>query len=334
MTAVDLFAGIGGIRLGLQGAGFNVIYSNDYDRFCKITFENFFHDKLDTRKIEEVPLSDIPDNIDLLTAGFPCQPFSLAGLRKGFEDPRGSLFDVVAGIINDKQPKAFLLENVKNLKTHDGGKTLEHILNVLRDGLGYYVPEPQTLNSKYFGVPQNRQRIYIVGFKDKQQADTFRYPAENPANVKKLKDILEKGVDDEFYFLSQKYLDGLIKHKERHREKGSGFGFKILNPEGQSNTLVVGNMGRERNLIEDCSSKIAFSKNNSGIRKLTIKECSRLQGLPENFSFDLVSRTQAYKQIGNSVSVPVIKKMAEEIGDVLSENLSIQRNLNITIASL
>src|SRR5689334_12809616 len=144
-TAIDLFAGIGGVKLGLEQAGFDVVYSNDCDEYCKITFENFFKEPLDTRKIEDVPLSDIPENIDLLAAGLPCQPFSLAGLKKGFDDPRGSLFRKVANIIRDKNPKAFLLENVKNLKRHDGGKTLEIILKVLREELGYYVPEPAVL---------------------------------------------------------------------------------------------------------------------------------------------------------------------------------------------
>ena len=312
-TAIDLFAGIGGIRLGLERFGFDVVFSNDCDRFCKITFENYFKDELDSRKIEDVPLSDIPFGVDLLAAGFPCQPFSLAGLKKGFDDPRGSLFRIVADIIKDRKPRAFLLENVKNLKTHDGGKTLEFILNILRNELGYYVPDPQILNSKNFGVPQNRERIYIVGFRKKVN---FNYPD----GIKKIKlnDILEKGVADEFYFISQKYLDGLIRHKERHQKKGNGFGMEILNPEGITNALVVGNMGRERNLIIDESSLVAFKKNNMGVRKLTIKECALLQGFPEDFEFP-VSRTQAYKQLGNTVTVNVIEEIAKRIADSLDE---------------
>jgi DNA (cytosine-5)-methyltransferase 1 len=309
LTAIDLFAGIGGIRLGLEQAGFDVIYSNDCDKFCKITFESNFNDKLDTRKIEDVPLSDIPDNIDLLTGGFPCQPFSLAGLRRGFDDPRGSLFSIVANIIKEKRPGAFLLENVKNLKRHDGGNTLRFIINTLRDDLGYFVPDPVILNSKFFGVPQGRERIYIVGFRNRVD---FEFPVGS-TRIPKLIDTLEEGVDDEFYFLSQKYLDCLIEHKNRHKEKGHGFGLEILEPEGISNTLVVGNMGRERNLVRDLRSKIAYSKNDQGVRKLTIRECARLQGFPDNFSFEPVSRTQAYKQLGNSVSVPVIKAIAMNI---------------------
>ncbi len=311
LKAIDLFSGIGGIRLGLEKAGFDVIYSNDFDKYCKITFEDYFHEELDTRKIEDVPLEDIPDGIDLLAAGFPCQPFSLAGLKRGFDDPRGSLFEEVVRIIKNKKPKAFLLENVKNLKRHDKGKTLYYMLSVLRD-LGYYVPEPQILNSKFFGVPQNRKRIYIVGFLNEVD---FKYPIENN-NTPKLNDILETNVQDESYYLSQKYLDGLIKHKNRHLEKGNGFGMEILNPEGISNTLVVGNMGRERNLIKE-KNKV---KNKEGIRRLTIRECARLQGFPEDFRFKLVSRTQAYKQLGNTVTIPVIEKIGKEISKILKKN--------------
>lgn len=308
LKAIDLFSGIGGIRLGLQNAGFKVVYSNDFDKYCKITFENYFHEELDTRKIEDVPLDDIPDDIDLLAAGFPCQPFSLAGLKKGFNDPRGSLFDKVVEIIENKRPRAFLLENVKNLKGHDKGETINYMLNTLRDK-GYFVPEPKILNSKFFGVPQNRERIYIVGFLDDVD---FEYPAGNN-EIPKLKDILEKNVDEKYY-LSQRYLDGLIKHRDRHLKKGNGFGLEILDPEGISNTLVVGNMGRERNLIKD---KLK-SKNNQGIRTLTIKECTRLQGFPKDFNFfPFVSKTQAYKQLGNTVTIPTIEAVAKKIYKIL-----------------
>ncbi len=311
LKAIDLFSGIGGIRLGLQNAGFKVIYSNDFDKYCKITFENYFHETLDTRKIENVPLEDIPNDIDLLAAGFPCQPFSLAGLKRGFDDPRGSLFGEVVRIIKNKKPKAFLLENVKNLKGHDKGETLQYMLSILNE-LGYFVPEPKILNSKFFGVPQNRARIYIVGFLN---STDFEYPAGNN-NSPKLKDILEENQVDESYYLSQRYLDGLIKHRDRHLKKGNGFGLEILDPEGISNTLVVGNMGRERNLIKD---KLK-SKNNKGIRKLTIKECASLQGFPEDFEFNLVSRTQAYKQLGNTVTVPVVEEIAKKIHEMLTKS--------------
>lgn len=327
-TAIDLFAGIGGVKLGLTKAGFDVIFSNDCDKFCEITFRhNFPNAVLDTRKIEEVILNmdDIPSH-DLLAAGFPCQPFSLAGLKKGFEDPRGSLFHKVVDILDNKKPQAFLLENVKNLKNHAKGETLKIMLGILRDKLNYFVPEPQILNSKNFGVPQNRERIYIVGFKDKKAFENFKYP-EGSDLVPRIRDVLEESVDD-WYYLSQKYYEGLVKHAERHKAKKQGFGLKILDKDGISNTLVVGNMGRERNLIKDAvrnnfykeGMDRALTKNNEGVRKLTIRECARLQGFPESFSFEKVSKTQAYKQLGNTVSVPAIKAVAFQLFNLLTQS--------------
>ncbi len=170
------------------------------------------------------------------------------------------------------------------------------------------------LNSKFFGVPQHRERIYIVGFRKKTD---FNFPAGNK-RIPRLERILENRITDETYFLTQKYYDSLILHKKRHKEKGHGFGLHILNKKGISNTLVVGDMGRERNLVRDLKSDIAFSKNNKGLRRLTIRECARLQGFPENFTFP-VSKTQAYKQLGNTISVPVIKAIAVNIKKSLQE---------------
>ncbi len=328
LKAIDLFSGIGGVKLGLEQAGFDVIYSNDIDNFCKQTFEtNFPQDSFDLKDVRKLSLDDIPDH-DLLAAGFPCQPFSLAGLKKGFNDPRGNLFQELIRILKGKQPKAFILENVKHLKHHNSGKTFELILNDLK-GLGYNVYW-EILNSKDFGLPQNRQRIYIVGFREKTK---FNFP-QAVSMALKISDILESNVD-EWYFLSQKYYEGLSNHKLRHKVKGSGFGFEILDKEGISHALVVGNMGRERNLIQDIPRKGFFKegtdkklKNKFGVRKLTIRECARLQGFPEDFTFP-VSRTQAYKQLGNSVSVPVIRAVAKNIYAVLEQSKAYYQSLNI-----
>lgn len=319
-TAVDLFSGIGGIRIGLLKAGFDVIFSNDNDRYCKQTFEANFDHILDSRDIQKISSDEIPDH-DLLAAGFPCQPFSMAGNQKGFKDPRGVLFYEVARIIKAKRPKAFLLENVKNLKNHNKGETFKTIMTTLEKELGYNVYY-SVLNSKDFGLPQSRARIYIVGFKDKLD---FKFP-EKSAKQPKLADVLEKGTIDEFYYLSQKYYEGLANHKARHSAKGSGFGFDILDKNGISHSLVVGNMGRERNLIKDRITKNAYTdgmdksktKNALGIRKLTIRECVRLQGFPNNFVFP-VSKTQSYKQLGNTVSIPVIKAVALQIKKTLNQ---------------
>lgn len=318
--AIDLFAGIGGVKLGLQNAGFQVIYSNDNDKYCKQTFEANFPEKLDDTDIKLVLSEQIPDH-DLLAAGFPCQPFSMAGHQKGFADPRGSLFQEVVRILRDKNPQTFLLENVKNLKNHNKGETFKTILYFLKNELGYDV-HYKILNSKDFGLPQNRERIYIVGFK--KETD-FEFPEPIKLQLK-IADILENNVDDS-YFLSQKYYEGLANHKARHKAKGSGFGFEILKPDGISYALVVGNMGRERNLIQDRARKGFYkegmdklnSKNSLGVRKLTIKECTRLQGFPEDFQFP-VSRTQVYKQLGNAVSVSVAEAVAKKIMSALLEN--------------
>lgn len=318
LKAIDLFAGIGGIRLGLQKAGFKVVYSNDIDKYCKQTFELNFNDILDNRDITSIPSEEIPDH-DLLAGGFPCQPFSMAGHQRGFDDPRGSLFLEVVRILRDKRPKAFLLENVKNLRGHNKGETLKRILYSLEEELGYTVYY-EVLNSKDFGLAQNRERIYIVGFKDKID---FEFPKPLKQSIAKVADVLENNVEDS-YFLSEKYYEGLVKHRERHQAKGNGFGFEILDPEGISYALVVGNMGRERNLILDKPRKgfykvgmdKAIAKNSRGVRKLTIKECTRLQGFPEDFIFS-VSNAQAYKQLGNTVSVPVVKEVAIKILDTL-----------------
>lgn len=313
--AIDLFAGIGGVKLGLQQAGFDVVYSNDIDRYCKLTFEANFPEKLDNRDIILISSDEIPDH-DLLAAGFPCQPFSMAGHQKGFEDTRGSMFFQLVRIIRDKQPKAFLLENVKHLQSHNKGETFKTILSILREELGYTVYY-KILNSKDFGLPQKRERIYIIGFKE---TVPFEFPEPLPNLHPKVVDILERQHVEDFYFLSQKYYEGLANHKARHRVKGSGFGFEILNPEGISYALVVGNMGRERNLIQDSVRESfykegmdkAIARNNLGVRKLTIRECARLQGFPEWFTFP-VSRTQGYKQLGNTVSIPVINTIAKNI---------------------
>jgi DNA (cytosine-5)-methyltransferase 1 len=231
------------------------------------------------------------------------------------------MFFKLVKIIKAKKPKAFLLENVKHLKNHDGGSTLSKIMDILQKELKYKV-FPMVLNSKDYGLPQNRQRIYIVGFK--KEID-FKFPNSLPNKQVKLRDILEKGLIDESYFLSQKYYEGLVKHKERHAIKGNGFGFEVLNLDDVSHALVVGSMGRERNLVKDNPRKgfykegmdKAKAKNSLGIRTLTIREYARLQGFPDDFVFP-VPKTQAYKQIGNSVSIPVVRLIASNILKLLS----------------
>lgn len=309
IKVIDLFAGIGGMRLGFEQAGFKIVYSNDIDKDACITYRTNFGE-IDEKDIREVDPLTIPE-FDVLLGGFPCQPFSMIGKRDGLNDPRGKLFNEVVKFLNIRKPKAFVLENVRHLFRHNKGETYALIKSELeKAGDGYTVVE-KILDSKDFGVPQHRERIYIVGIKNNRQ--NFEFPKlEKSSDDNKLKNVLEKKVPEKYY-LSQRYYEGLLAHKQRHAEKGSGFGCEIISPEGVSNTLVCGSMGRERNLIKDRP----VQKNKWGVRKLTERECARLQGFPDWFEIP-VSTTQAYKQFGNSVSVPVIRAIAKKLKKTLS----------------
>lgn len=315
---IDLFAGIGGFRLALQNLGGKCIFTSEWDKDAKKTYKANFGETPFGDITKEITKSYIPDNFDILCAGFPCQAFSIAGKRGGFEDTRGTLFFDVAEIIKRKQPKAFFLENVKGLRNHDKGKTLSTILNVLRNDLNYFVPEPQIINAKDFGVPQNRERIFIVGFHQDTKITTFSYP--KPTNKKvTFADIKEKEVPATKFYLSTQYLQTLHNHKVRHESKGNGFGFEIIPDNGIANAIVVGGMGRERNLVYDNRLKdftptthIKGKVNREGIRKMTPREWARLQGFPDEFVIP-VADGSAYKQFGNSVAVPAIQATANEI---------------------
>ena len=307
---IDLFAGIGGMRLGFTQAGFQVVYSNDNDASaCKTYRENF--GEIDERDIRDVDAAAIPD-FDILLGGFPCQPFSMIGKRDGLADPRGQLFNEIVRILDARNPRAFVLENVKNLVKHNKGETYRYIKQAVQNaGTGYMVYEA-ILDSQNFGVPQHRERTYIVGIKNPHKDFVFPLSAKEPG-LKRVKDILEKKVADKYY-LSQKYHDGLMAHKARHRAQGSGFGCEILDLNGVSHTVVCGNMGRERNLIQDR----AVSINRQGIRKMTEREYARLQGFPDWFKLPIFS-THAYKQFGNAVTVPVANEVARALRKYLHQ---------------
>lgn len=315
---IDLFAGIGGFRLAMQNLGGKCVFTSEWDPHAQKTYHANFG---------EVPFGDItkestkqyiPDGFDILCAGFPCQAFSIAGKRGGFEDTRGTLFFDVAEIIKRKRPKAVFLENVKGLRNHNGGKTLATILNVLRNDLGYFVPEPQIINAKDFGVPQNRERIFIVAFRDDLSVSSFNYPKPIGKQVS-FADIKEHVVVPTKYYLSTQYLKTLKEHKARHKNKGNGFGYEIIPDEGLANAIVVGGMGRERNLVYDNrltdfkpTTNIKGEVNQEGIRKMTPREWARLQGFPDEYIIP-VANASAYKQFGNSVAVPAIQATAEKI---------------------
>lgn len=302
--AIDLFAGIGGMRMGFEGAGFEIVYSNDIDKYACQTYRANLGE-IEEKDITKVDPFSVPD-FEVLLAGFPCQPFSLIGKRDGLEDPRGRLFGEVVKFLNARKPRAFVLENVKNLIKHNKGKTYEHIKFALENAGGGYTVKEKILDSKNFGVPQHRERTYIVGILNPHKEFVFPEKSSKPGK-EKVVEILDNDVPDKYY-LSQRYYEGLMAHKERHAAKGSGFGCEILDPDGVSNTIVSGNMGRERNLIQDRPISI----NKWGVRRLTERECARLQGFPDSFKIQ-VSTTQAYKQFGNAVSVPVAREMAKAL---------------------
>lgn len=301
---IDLFAGIGGIRIPFQELGGKCVFSSEWDKFAQKTYRINFGEE-PHGDITKIDAKDIPD-FDILLGGFPCQPFSQAGLKKGFADTRGTLFFEIERIIKAKRPKAFLLENVKQLRSHDKGRTLKVILQHL-DNLNYYV-NYGVLRAGDFGVPQNRERIYIVGFNkdiyDIQDHYLFTFPT--PTHKKtRLGDILESDVDEK-YTISDALWEGHQRRKKEHKEKGNGFGYSLFNNESEyTNTLSA-------RYYKDGSEILIDQGPDKNPRKLTPRECARLQGFPENFIIT-VSDTQAYKQFGNSVAVPVIRAVAKRI---------------------
>ncbi len=317
-TFIDLFAGIGGFRIAMQNLGGKCLFTSEWDKEAQRTYRANFGEVPFGDITKEETKAYIPDNFDILCGGFPCQAFSIAGKRGGFEDTRGTLFFDVAEIIKRKRPKAFFLENVKGLRNHNGGRTLATILNVLRNDLGYFVPEPEIINARNFGVPQNRERIYIVGFRKDLNVTEFEYPKPTNKDVT-FADVKEDVVPPTKFFLSTQYVQTLINHKERHASKGNGFGFEIIPDDGVANAIVVGGMGRERNLVLDHritdftpTTHIKGVVNREGIRKMTPREWARLQGFPDEFLIP-VADASAYKQFGNSVAVPAIQATASEI---------------------
>lgn len=310
LRTLDLFAGIGGIRLGFEKAGFKTVFANDFEKACKSTYDANFKDaKLIVEDITKISADDLPE-FDFLLGGFPCQAFSIAGYRKGFKDDkgRGNLFFDIARIIEARQPEGFLLENVKNLKTHDGGNTYKVIEKTLND-LGYVV-KSKVLNSMEYGnVPQNRERIYIVGFKDHKKTEAFVFPS--PVKLtKNIPDILEKEVDSKYYYTGKPLHEKL---ENDVTEFGSVYQWRRKyvrkNKKGVCPTLTA-NMGMGGHNVPIIFDGI-------GIRKLTPRECARLQGYPDTYRLPDLADSALYKQLGNSVSVPVLLRIAEQIKSVL-----------------
>lgn len=302
----DFFAGVGGIRLGFEKVGFKTIFSNDFDKTCKLTYDlNFKEPKLNTDDIWELNINELP-NFDILLAGFPCQAFSIAGYRKGFKDEkgRGNLFFRLAEIIELKKPEIIFLENVKNLKGHDNGNTFKVISNTLKK-LGYYVKYDVLNSMDYANIPQNRERIFIVGFLDKEKYNKFKFPTKISL-TNSFKDYLLKKVDDKYYY-NNKPLYYRIKDDVNSEETVYQWRRKYVrsNKKNVVPTLTA-NMGTG-------GHNVPIIKNGKGIRKLTPKECFMLQGFPENYNLPILPDSKLYHQAGNSVCVPLIERIAKNI---------------------
>lgn len=312
---IDLFAGIGGFRLAFQNLGGKCVFTSEWNHYAQKTYEANFGEVPfgDITKISE---KEIPDH-DVLLAGFPCQPFSIAGVSKknalgrnhGFlDETQGTLFFDIARILKEKKPKAFLLENVKNLVSHDKGKTFKVISSTLKE-LGYSL-HYKVLDGKYF-APQHRERIVIVGFdlNHFKGKESFEFPTmpDNPPLV--IEDILEKNVDEK-YTLTDKLWDYLQKYAQKHKAKGNGFGFGLVDFDGISRTLSA-------RYYKD-GSEILIPQEGKNPRRLTPRECARLQGYPENFKIP-VSDTQAYRQFGNSVVTPLMQEVGKKIIKVITK---------------
>lgn len=338
LTVGSMFAGVGGICLAFKNAGFDLKWANEVDaKACK-TYKMNFHHKLSEKDVCEIkePLNDL-GSVDIITAGFPCQAFSIAGYQKGFEDPRGNLFFETARFIDKLQPKAFLLENVKNLKNHDKGNTLNVIKNTIINDLGYSFIS-FVLNAKDYGnIPQNRERIYIVGFRNEGKYINNKRPDNDNVNVfdsmngqyicstnfnipkpimlkKNPRSLLysEKQLDNFYYNEKHKYYETLNSEMSN---KNSFYQWRRVyvreNKSGVCPTLTA-NMGTG-------GHNVPIIVDDYGIRKLTPRECFRFQGFPEHFKLPQeLSNASLYKQAGNSVVVPVVERIAKEIKRVIN----------------
>ncbi len=297
---IDLFAGVGGIRLGFEEVfkdKSSFVFASEIDKFAQQTYaSNYGH--LPSGDITKIEPHEIPP-FDILLAGFPCQPFSNAGLKKGFEDTRGTLFFDIAQIAKYHKPKVLFLENVKGFKNHDKGNTFRVVKETLEE-LGYRVFS-EVLNAKDFGVPQNRERIYIIAFLD--HSIEFQFPKPLDKQVR-LGDILEEDVDEK-YTISDKLWAGHQRRKKEHKAKGNGFGYCMFNEESEYTSTISARYYKD-------GSEILIEQKDKNPRKLSPREAGRLQGFPDDFQI-VVSDTQAYKQFGNSVAVPVICELAKEI---------------------
>lgn len=312
LTCASFFAGVGGIDLGFEEQGFKTIYANEFDEKARETFSlNSPHVEIDPRDIREVSATEIP-SVDIIVGGFPCQAFSIEGYQRGFRDEkgRGTLFFELARIIEEKQPQAIFLENVKNLVHHDKGNTLRVILQTLED-LGYYVSYKVMNAAEYGNIPQGRERIYIVGFKDKSVSEKFQFP-DRVELTKTVFDVIDfKGkVEEQYYYREDKHYYPLLR--DNIVSVGSIYEYRRGNTIRENKSGVVptllASMGTGGNNVP------LILTESSEIRKMTPRECFNTQGFPRSYKFpEKMANSHLYKQVGNSVAVPVVSRIAEKI---------------------
>lgn len=312
LKAISLFAGVGGICLGFKHNGVDIVYANDFDKYACQTYRTNFSHLLVEEDIKKIIPNEIP-NADLLLGGSPCQAFSIAGYRKGFNDDRGSLFFEYLRILVEKQPKAFFFENVKNLVSHNEGKTFKVMLEAFKEN-GYHVKFKILNACEYGNLPQNRERIYVVGFKDKILCNKFEFP-NKLILTKSIQDVLDKDKkDDKYYYMKNKHYDDMLKPVIV--KKNTIYQLRrIYVRENKTNlcptlTANMGTGGHNVPLILD----------DYGIRKLTPRECFRFQGFPEDYILPNISDCHLYKQAGNSVCIPVVERIAKNIVDLLKKD--------------
>lgn len=303
---IDLFAGIGGTRIGFENEGFKTVFANDFESKCKLTYDlNFDEPKLLVEDIRKISPNTLPD-FDCLLGGFPCQAFSIAGHRQGFDDEkdRGNLFFYIANILEEKRPAAFLLENVRNLCAHDKGRTFDTIRVILND-LGYHLNYKVLNTMEYGNVPQSRERIYIVGFKSVENANNFCFPKPQPLRVT-VRDLLQSSVDQKYYYEGKPLYDR-IKNDVVDETKVYQWR-RVYVRENKKNVCptLTANMGTG-------GHNVPIIKDSHGIRRLTPRECLRMQGFPDWYQLPDITDAPLYSQVGNSVSVPVIQALAKQM---------------------
>ena len=309
MKVGGLFAGIGGIELGFKKAGFDISWANEIDKNACVTYRLNHKHTLFEKDLNDLKTSEV-EKIDILTGGFPCQAFSIAGYQKGFRDDRGNVFFQILRFVDDLKPQIVFLENVKNLIGHDKGKTFKVISTELEDR-GYILKYKVLNSSEYGSVPQNRERIYIVAFKDSEVANRFKFPKPKQLR-KKVTDLIDNEVDEKFYYTNSRYYKQL---KEEMKNRDTVYQWRRVYVRENKSKLcptLTANMGTG-------GHNVPLIIDDKDIRKLTPRECARFQGYSESFKFpEKLANSALYKQIGNSVTVPVIEAIAKEIKKALN----------------